>query len=368
MGTTVPHPNIEDDRNARGNRPQQQHYVTRAYLEGFTTTDQPQLYVYTRDKGTFFRALPRSVAKIRNYYSSQRPDGTYDDRVEHMLQTVIEDPGLHVIRRLVGGHYSISKDARLRLSALLAIQEYRVPWMREQMELFMTGMLQRFSKAMLETPDVAEDTLVKLGMGDQLPLLAEMREAFANGDIEVVASPTASLHAMGYAFQPLFEAYFQMGWTVLETDSVSFITSDCPVHRYYLPIRPDLQYEGLMDRRVQVRFPLSKSKMLVLQHDRKRIEMIEDLFRRNRRKEAQKAINRSGQVRHIRVGQRDVEQINAHTIAMAARHVFSPTESKEVADLFRGGCLNMRQVLTDYPGGLFEFKAHYPQHPANAGP
>jgi hypothetical protein len=365
MGTTITPPNIEGRGNTRGNRPQQQHYVTRAYLEGFTSAQEPQLYVYTRDKETFFRALPKNVAKIRNYYSSQRQDGTYDDRVEHMLQAVIEDPGLHVIRRLVRGNYSISREGRLRLSGLLAIQEYRVRWMREQMERFMTGMLQRFSKAMLEAPRVAEDTLVKLGMEDQLPALAGMRAAFENGDIEVVANPTASLHAMGYAFEPLFDAYFQMGWIVLESDSIPFVTSDCPVHRYYLPIRPDLPYEGLMDKRVQVRFPLSKSKMLVLQHDRKRIGMIENLFRRNRHKEAQKAINRSGQIRHVRVGQRDVKQINAHTIAMAARHVFSPMESQDVPGLFRGECLNMRQVLTDYPDGLFEFKAHYPQHPAN---
>ena len=355
-----------DDAAAGQNRPQQQHFVTRAYLEGFTSQEDPQLYIYTRDKRAFFRALPNKVARIRNYYSSKRPDGTYDDRVEHMLQTVIEDPGLHVLKRLVRGHYSITRDARWRLSALLAVQEYRVPWMRDQMEQFMTGMLQRFTKSMLEAPGVAEDALVKLGMADQLPMLAGMREAFANGNVEVTANPTASLHAMGYVFQPLLNAYFQMGWEVLETSSVPFVTSDCPVHRFYVPVRPDLPYEGLLDKRVQVRFPLSKSKMLVLRHDRKRIELIEDLIRRNRHREAQKAIDRSGQIRHVRVGRRDVEQINAHTIAMAARHVFCSSESAAVAEQFQGECLNMRQVLTDYPDGVFEFKAHYPQHPANA--
>jgi hypothetical protein len=361
----MPNPNNENMRDTHQNRPEQQHYVTRAYLEGFTSEENPHLYVYTRDKETFFRALPKNVAKIHNYYSSKRPDGTYDDRVEHMLQTVIEDPGLHVIRRLVRGHYDISREARWRLAALLAVQEYRVPWMRGQMEQFMTGMLQRFTKSMLETPGVAEDALVKIGMEDQLLMLSGMREAFANGDIEVTANSTASLHAMGYAFQPLLNAYFQMGWEVLETTSIPFVTSDCPVHRYYVPVRPDLPYEGLLDKRVQVRFPLSKNKMLVLRHDRKRIEFIESLIHRNRHREAQKAIDRSGQVRHVLVGPRDLEQINAHTVAMAARHVFSSSESDAIAGQFQGDCLNMRQVLTDYPDGIFEFKAHYPQHPAN---
>ncbi len=347
------------------NRPHQQHYVTRAYLEGFTPEDGPHLFVYTRGKAAPFSALPKNVAKIHNYYSARRPDGTYDDRVEHMLQELIEDPGLHVIRRLLGGHYNISREARGRLATLLAIQEYRVPWMREQMELLMTAMLQRFTKGMLDAPGVAEDTLIKLGMTDQLPLLTSMREAFHNGDVHVVANPTASLHAMGYVLEPLLDTYFQMGWEVLETTSIPFVTSDCPVHRYYVPVRPDLPYEGLLDKRVQVRFPLSRTKMLVLRHDRRRIEMIEELLRRKRRREAQKAIDRSTQIRHVRVGRADVEHINAHTIAMAARYVFSSKELPDAPQLLQGECMNMRQVLTDYPDGIFEFKAHYPQHPAS---
>jgi len=54
-----------------------------------------------------------------------------------------------------------------------------------------------------------------------------------------------------------------------------FVTSDCPVHRYYVPVRPDLPYEGLLNKRVQVRFPLSRKKMLVIRHDSRRIERIE---------------------------------------------------------------------------------------------
>lgn len=65
-----------------------------------------------------------------------------------------------------------------------------------------------------------------------------MREAFKNRDVTVHANSTASL-AMGYVLEPLVDTYFQMGWEVLETTSISFVTSDCLVHRYYLPIRPD---------------------------------------------------------------------------------------------------------------------------------
>lgn len=80
------------------NRPRQQHYVTKAYLDGFLLAGEGRLWVYSRGKQTAFRAAPENIAKIHNYYSSKQPDGTYDDRVERMLQTHVEDPGLAVIR------------------------------------------------------------------------------------------------------------------------------------------------------------------------------------------------------------------------------------------------------------------------------
>jgi hypothetical protein len=304
------------------------------------------------------------VAKIHNYYSVKKEDGNYDDRVEHMLQTTIEDPGLSVIRRLNSGHYDISKYARIRLATLLAVQEYRVPWMREQMEAFTTGMLQRFTQSMLDAPGVAEATLDEVSLSDKKELLAEMRKAFKDGDVFVTASPVASLHAMGYVLEPLLDVYFKMGWEVLETNSVPFITSDCPVYRYYLPIRNDIPYSGLLDKRVQVRFPLSAQKMLVMRHDRQRIERGQFLRQHGREREAVMLMERASQIRHIQVGANDVNQINAHTISMAARHVFSPIEMPEIPPLFGGECMNVRQVLTDYPDGFTEFKAHYPQHPA----
>lgn len=346
------------------NRPNQQHFVTRAYLEGFVANGATQLVVYTRGKETPFRALPKNVAKIHNYYSVKKEDGSYDDRVEHLLQTTIEDPGLSVIRRLNSGHYDISRYARIRLATLLAVQEYRVPWMREQMEEFTTGMLQRFTQSMLDAPGVAEATLDELGLSDKKEMLAEMRKAFKEGNVFVTASPVASLHAMGYVLEPLLDVYFKMGWEVLETDSVPFITSDCPVHRYYLPIRQDIPYSGLLDKRVQVRFPLSGRRMLVMRHDRQRIELEQFLRERGRERDAVKLMERASQVRLVRVGANDVNQINAHTVSMAARHVFSPIEMPDIPPLFRGECMNVRQILTDYPGGLTEFKAHYPLHPS----
>jgi hypothetical protein len=346
------------------NRPRRQHYVTRAYLEGFLPTGEKHLYVYSRGKLAPFRALPQNVAKIHNYYSQKQPDGTFDDRVEHMLQTNVEDPGLAVIRLLLSGHYALSPDDRGRLAVLLAIQEYRVPWMRQQMEEFTAGMLERFTRSMLDAPGVVEESLVKLALSDaaEADTMAEtMRAAFRNGDVKVVASPAASLNAMGYALAALFDFYFAMDWEILETDSVPFVTSDCPVHRYYVPVHTEIPYSGLLDWRVQVRFPLSSRKVLVLRHDRNRIKMVRAMRKRGHKRLAFKILAQTPQIRNMRVSAADVRYINSHTMAMAARYVFSSTELPDAADRLQGECMNVRQVLTDYPGGFTEFRAHYPR-------
>jgi hypothetical protein len=48
-------------------------------------------------------------------------------------------------------------------------------------------------------------------------------------------------------------------------------------------------------------------------------------------------------------------------MAMAARFIFSSRELPEVPKQLQGECMNVRQVLVDYPNGFTMFHAHYPQ-------
>ena len=89
-------------------RPRLQHYVTRAYLEGFLAKGERTLYVYMRDKTAFFRGRPEKIAAITNYYSQKREDGTYDDCIETAFSTQVEGPGIAALQRLKQGHYNLS--------------------------------------------------------------------------------------------------------------------------------------------------------------------------------------------------------------------------------------------------------------------
>jgi hypothetical protein len=202
-------------------------------------------------------------------------------------------------------------------------------------------------------------------MSDQLPTLAGMREGFQNGDVTILCEsrgqPSRDGLCSGAAPRYIFldgpGGFWRRLPSRLSRVIVRCIVTTCRCARTFR-----VKVCWINVSRYAFRSP--RTKMLVLRHDRRRIEMIEELLRKKRRREAQKAIRRSTQIRHVRLGRADVENINAHTVAMAARYVFYSKEVPDIPQLLQGECMNMRQVLTDYPDGIFEFKAHYPQHPA----
>lgn len=115
-------------------RPRQHHYVTRAYLEGFLEPPSNQIFCYGRRRHRVFWSRPEDLAKQRDYYSFKRPDGSWDDMLEHLLDEKIESPGISVLRKLVGGDTRLSWADRQHLSMFIATQRMRVPYFREMLD------------------------------------------------------------------------------------------------------------------------------------------------------------------------------------------------------------------------------------------
>jgi hypothetical protein len=111
-------------------RPKRQHYVTKAYLDGFLEPSEEQLFCWARPLGKLFRGKPENLAHERNYYSVRNPDGSWDDAAEELIGTSVEDPGLAVLKKLNSGKTRLNWRERLELSRLFAFQEFRVPFFR----------------------------------------------------------------------------------------------------------------------------------------------------------------------------------------------------------------------------------------------
>jgi hypothetical protein len=124
-------------------RPKKQHYVTRAYLEGFLESGRQFLFCYGRQRGIPFQGQPSELANERSYYSFRRPDGTWDDSLEHEIEQQVETPGLGALRALASGETRLQWPQRDALAMLMAVQRFRVPHLREMVDVAHAEVVQR---------------------------------------------------------------------------------------------------------------------------------------------------------------------------------------------------------------------------------
>src|SRR5438034_3167821 len=116
-------------------RPKSHHFVTESYLRGFASGSgkKTHLYVYERGKAVPYKQNPKKVAKRSNYYSVQNPDGTFNDSLEHFLGA-IESEVIPTLRRLSSQDFQLGWEDRLNIAIFVALQEFRVPRTRENVE------------------------------------------------------------------------------------------------------------------------------------------------------------------------------------------------------------------------------------------
>jgi hypothetical protein len=125
----------------------QQHFVTAAYLVGFTPENKrdSKLRVYERNNDKVFRLIPDEAAKRRNYYSIPQKEGGFNDIVDTMLAT-LEGQAMPALQKLLVGEYKLSIFERALLGHLIAFQEFRTPWARasfQKMEVHLAQQMMR---------------------------------------------------------------------------------------------------------------------------------------------------------------------------------------------------------------------------------
>ncbi len=243
-------------------RPKQQHYVTRAYLEGFLRPSSRQLHCYGRSRGPFARS-PEDLASQRNYYALRRDDGSWDDSLEMLLGEAVESPGLPVLQKLASGKTRLTWLERERLALLMAFQETRTPAAREKARELSKLLNDRIiSEVRSGNP---EQKSIKL-WGESGVLDVTLEQMIKDQEV-LCDDHVMEIHRMmaGAALK-LAKVYKHMKFTVLfPIGEEEFITSDTPVIRVF-PGGPSVG-AGLDRPNVEVRFPLSRRAFLILTHD-----------------------------------------------------------------------------------------------------
>jgi hypothetical protein len=212
-------------------RPKQQHYVTKAYLDGFLTPGANQLVCYARN-GKMFPRRTQDIAKERNFYAFKNEKGEWDDSLEEIIGRAIETPGLPVLQKLAKGNTRLNWDERAALALLVAFQEVRTPSSFQRTIDYTKAMTERLLREVRAANSTQKtiDLVNKDGKKNTVTL-AEIEESQA--DLEKENSFEKLKLAMGPAMD-LYQYYRQMKFTMYyPLGAQRFITTDNPVIRVY---------------------------------------------------------------------------------------------------------------------------------------
>lgn len=328
----------------------QQHFVTAAYLVGFTPENSrdSQLFVYERNSEKVFRLISDKAAKRRNYYSLPQKNGSFNDIVDTML-TALEGQAMPSLQKLLAGDYKLSHFERALLGHLIAFQEYRTPWARtsfQKMELHLAEQLMRMAT---QVPGYLEKTLDELkekGEIDGSLTATQMRNALGKKKVKLVARPHAGIDTMVTMAQTAGNVYTQMRWTVFRSAEDEFLTSDAPVVRRDPGYTAGFYGGGIASPTAQVWFPLSKKACLLIAHDEERKRKFFELYAKGKIEEAKVVRAELPDISGRDVDGEYVQAVNQQTILNGDRFVFSPFQSAEISRLFRGECQNYRIVVS----------------------
>ena len=330
------------------------HFVTCAYLEGMLTSGESRLWVYERNSDHVFRNLPKNLASKKSYYAIRGKGGVENDKFEKMLAVEIEGPGITVLRRVSCDMNQLNWREREQIAIMVAMQELRVPFMRDQLSQMMKGIHTSFMHSIISKPGLLERNLEDLrAKGRVLGTITadEMRNAVINGDLTLEMFPEASLRALSHSLSPMVNVYVKMKWTVLISNEISFVTSDCPVCRDYP--QTNKFPAGIVNPDLTVYFPISQNQVLKLTHDHKKYELFRHLMRIGDQRKANQLQERTPAVPYRFISKDESEVINSLIIRRAQRWVYSPIEMPSVLKHFRGECVNLRMNLESEPDDGF---------------
>jgi hypothetical protein len=310
-----------------GEEPKGQHFVHRAYLEGFQDSKferkgDPALWVYMPGKSPF-RQRPDRVAK-RNYYYCYEHEEQRRFEVEHGLQK-LEDAALPILRGLREHHFKLSSQDRLTFAGYIALSQVRVPTFERTVDrissLVSAQQLELVAKNKHALRSAVEQISKETGENIDPE---EFHKKLTGGSIVVEQTNRGwSLSQMFEAMLIFQQVIFSMAWTFMlaPKDDAGFLTSDNPV-AVFDPRGPYGAVEFASSPTAYFTFPVSKDICLHAQHG-----------------EAPTTVNVNGFV---------VRSMNKSAIWRADTQLYAPFESAAVQTLLNnmtGETKRTRRVL-----------------------
>jgi hypothetical protein len=329
-------------------RPKQQHYVTRAYLEGFREPPREHLFCYGRKLQTPFQSSPSKLATQRSYYSFRRADGTWDDSLEREIEQRVEAPGIEVIQMLSAGKTRLNWSQRNALAMFMAVQRFRVPHLRQMIDASHAEMVQRlldeYDRRQREQGDgrlwIRSISPVARAGEESRPRTYVSREELEEAQRSLKEDPgqfsRESLSSMAESFARPFR---RMKWTVnYSIKEAPFISSDCPVLLWHE--RTDVEHAGIIRPDTHIEFPLSRTSLLSMTHD---FALIDRLERLRHSREARRLLESVPEIRVSQTDEAAVREFNLRQAQYCSKWLFAGRQNDWLVEVLQERSRNVRQ-------------------------
>lgn len=253
-----------------GEEPKSQHFVHRAYLEGFQDPalerqGKRAIWVYMPGKEPIPQA-PERVAK-RNYYYCYHEENQRQFRAEHGLQE-LEDISLPILLRIRRADFSLNPEDRLTFAGYVALSYTRVPTFERVLNQIAALVEGKRLEFIAHHRPALESLVAKLDAKTGKKTDVDEFQAKLTG-----GSVYLSQKNRGWTVQQMFETMmtlqkviYAMHWCFLRApaDTDGFLTSDNPVSLFDPIARFGIGFAS--SPAAYFTFPVSKDICLLAQH------------------------------------------------------------------------------------------------------
>ena len=253
------------------NKSVRHHFIPQFYLKGFVEPqDVPFLWVYRKDTGAIIKSSVKDTAVHKHYYSfKSKPLGTRDSQTIEKWFNNLETSVSMVFKKILNKQ-ELNNNERSDFTSFLALTLTRVPNYRENMINNPTAQLIKRMEIIKASHKQHYEARIKQyeeNTGNKITVPVEkLRQHVLKGNYDVkIANPDYSLNFMFKIARDVAPVFHAMNWAFFETtDEEYFLTCDNPL--YYM----DPTYKsgsfygvGLMNKKLEVTFPLSKNLALL---------------------------------------------------------------------------------------------------------
>jgi hypothetical protein len=297
-----------------GEKPKGQHFVHRAYLEGFQDpvllrAGRRALWVYMPGKEPISQ-VPDRVAK-RNYYYCYRQENERKFHVEHGLQK-LEDAALPILLRLREGDFKLSPEDRLTFAGYAALSYTRVPSFERVVNRIAAFVEAKRVEFIANDRRTLKTIVAKIEAktGEKTDV-DDFYKKLTGGSAYVTQTDRGwSIKQMLETMMSLQKLIFQMRWCFLKapSDSDGFLTSDNPVSLFDPVGGPGGSVGFASSPAAHFTFPISKEICLLAQHH--------------------------PNPPSLQLTPAGVRQTNTGTITRADRQLYAPFSRRAVSQLF----------------------------------